>query len=232
MGKIVAVGGGELRRGETAPLDRLIGCMAGRAPRLLFLPTASGDAPAYIETVKTAYGALGCETDALCLFTGAPTDAEVRRKVAWADAVYVGGGDTEKMMVQWRLRGVDALLADAYRRGAVMAGISAGAICWFEFGPGKDSGGSLWDFARVYGLGLIPAACCPHYSAGGNEEFDRMIEGQVLPGIALGDKTAFVEEDGAYRIVKADPDAEAFLIYTLRGELVKRSVEDGKALEL
>lgn len=231
MGKIVAIGGGELRLGETSLLDKLIVRMCGTAaPRLLFVPTASGDSPQYIEEIKSVYGGLGCKVDTLCLCSGAETDTDIRRKLEWADAFYVGGGDTAAMMDCWRGRHVDEGFREAYRRGAVMAGLSAGAICWFEFGNGGDPE-DLWGFARVRGLGLIPAACCPHYNAEG-DNFDRMMEGLTLPGIALGNLAAFVEENGIFRIAKADPSADAFLLYTLRGELIKQPLEDSEIFKL
>ena len=233
MGKLVAIGGGELRTGETAPLDRLAVRMTGAsAPRLLFVPTASGDDPGYIETVRSVYGALGCQVDVLRLCAGAETDGDIRRKLDWADAFYVGGGDTAAMLERWRQRGVDEGLREAYRRGAVMAGISAGAVCWFEFGPSDGAGADLWSFARVRGLGLAPAACCPHYDSAPHGEFDALMEGLALPGVALSDGAAFVEEDGVYRVVKARPGAGAQILYMLRGKLCRRDLPDGETVKL
>lgn len=227
MGKIVAAGGG-----ETRAFDRLAVSLTGvSAPHLLFLPTAGGDDPREIEAVRAAFGTLGCETRALCLCAAAPDGAEIAAAAAWADLIYAGDGDPVAMMARWRACGADQALRAAYARGAVMAGAAAGAVCWFEFGP-AEGGGDLWGFARVRGLGLLPAACCPHYDSVPHEDFDRMMEGLTLAGVGLGDGAALVEEDGVCRLVKARPGAEAELLYMLRGELCRRALADGETVSL
>jgi dipeptidase E len=128
MGKIVAIGGGEISQGETDRLNQYIVSLTGKAkPRLLFIPTASHDAPGYIETVRQRFGALGCDVDALCLYTQTYQVSEIEDLILGADIVYVGGGDTVRMMEKWSETGVDAALKEAYRRGVVLSGLSAGS---------------------------------------------------------------------------------------------------------
>jgi dipeptidase E len=107
LGKIVAIGGGEMKLGETTEIDREIIRLTGKTyPRLLFLPTASNDAVTYYDSVKQHFGKeLGCQTDVLYLINDTPSLKEIEKKILGADAVYVGGGNTEKMMRVWRKRG-------------------------------------------------------------------------------------------------------------------------------
>ena len=112
-------------------------------------------------------------------------------RIAAADAVIVPGGNTANMLAVWRVHGVDDALEAAWRRGAVLAGWSAGANCWFQssvtdsFSPGLDP---LAD-----GLGILPGSFCPHYDS---EELRRpvyraLVDGGFPPGYAADDCAAF-----------------------------------------
>jgi dipeptidase E len=132
----VAIGGGDIRTRGTAEIDREIIRLSGRKnPSVLFIPTASYDSLRYWERVKEYFGKfLNCTTDVLLLISGRLTDDQIRKKILSADIIYVGGGNTLYMMRLWRRLGVDKLLKQAYENGTVLAGISAGAICWFDSG--------------------------------------------------------------------------------------------------
>ncbi|NLC39294.1 MAG: type 1 glutamine amidotransferase-like domain-containing protein [Clostridiaceae bacterium] len=232
MGKIVAIGGGELSLGETRQIDEYIVSLTGKAnPRLLFIPTASSDAEGYIKTVEEKFGELGCTVDSLCLVSESCEDREIRDKIFSADLIYVGGGDTDLMMRVWGEYGVDNYLREAYEKDIVLSGLSAGSICWFDFGH-SDSlsyrNKGQWDFIRVYGLGLIPAAHAPHYNEEGREGFDSMILEEGCIGIALEDNVALVEVDGAYEIVKADKNRKAFFLRARDAVLKKYELPEGK----
>lgn len=232
MGKIVAIGGGELALDETRLIDEYIVKLAGKPePRLLFIPTASSDAAGYIETVEDKFGALGCEVDSLCLISESYDDAEIRDKIFSADIIYVGGGDTDLMMQKWREFKVDDYLREAYTKGIILSGLSAGSICWFDFGH-SDSisyrNKGQWDFIRVYGLGLIPAAHAPHYNEEGREGFDAMVLEERCSGIALEDNVALLEIDGEYEIIKADKNRKAYLLWAQDGRLEKIELPEGK----
>lgn len=207
-GAIVAVGGGELRLGETESIDRAIVDLRGRAgPRHLFIPTASGEPEPYIENVARAYGALGCACFALRL-KAEPSAAEIEDAVLGADIVYVGGGDTATMLREWRRFGVDRLLDRAWRNGTILSGLSAGSICWFErglsdsasFGEGADD----WDYATVEALGFLPGAHCPHYDERAREGKFRAWLGRTdIDFIGIENLAALVVEDGRFRTLAA-----------------------------
>lgn len=235
MGKIVAIGGGEISNRETEPIDKYLVSLARKErPRLLFLPTASGDAEGYIDIVKRYFEELGCSVDHLSLNKEKYEQQEIRQKILTADIIYVGGGDTVSMMSRWKTLHVDECLREAYAKGVIMSGLSAGSICWFQYGHSdSDSfhGSSIWDYVRAYGLGLIPSSHCPHYNEVGRESYDEMIGEDQIPGIALENQTALVYIDGVCRIIKSDEKKNAYLLRMIDGRLAK-TLLGGEEFEL
>ena len=138
-----------------------------------------------------------------------------------ADIIYVGGGNTLKMMRRWRHLGVDKLLARARRQGTVLCGISAGANCWFAQGSSdsmKFYRPENWDYIRVRGLGFLPGVCCPHYHGERREQsFARMIETRGGVGIALNDCTALQVDGDRFRVLTSNTRGRAYRILRGRG---------------
>lgn len=235
MGKIVAIGGGEIGNRETERIDKFLVSLANKkAPKLLFLPTASGDAVGYINVVKSYFEELGCSADHLSLCHEEYEPKEIRQKILTADIIYVGGGDTVSMMSRWKALHVDEYLKEAYAKGVIMSGLSAGSICLFKYGHSdSDSfhGSSRWDYVRAYGLGLIPSSHCPHYNEVGRESYDEMIAEDQFPGIALENSTALVYIDGVCRIIKSDEKMNAYHLRMIDGSLVKTLI-GGEKFEL
>lgn len=211
-GKVVAMGGGGFLAGDPAsPLDDLLLSLAAPArPHVVFLPTATGDAPAVQAAFEDAWGDRPCTRDVVCLF-GIP-DRPVER-IAAADVVVVAGGNTANMLAVWRLHGLDEALASAWSRGAVLGGVSAGGNCWFEacvtdsFSPELDG---LED-----GLGLLPGSFCPHFD--GEERrrpvYTRLVEGGFPAGIACDDGAAAVYEGTRLvEIVSDRPGARGYRV--------------------
>ncbi|MFZ1719968.1 MAG: peptidase E [Candidatus Moraniibacteriota bacterium] len=169
-GTIVAIGGGELKDLETLPIDRaLVELSPKRHPRALFVPTASNDAFGYWETFQDVYGKkLGCKTEALFLIREKLSQKRTEEKILSADIIYVGGGHTLKMLRIWRKLGVDRLLRQAYEKGTILSGLSAGAVCWFRFASSDSrrfmkNGKKRDALMRVTGLGLLPFTLSPHH---------------------------------------------------------------------
>ena len=138
--KIVAIGGGETGRYEpyvrTTAIDLEIVKLAGKKePRLLFLPTASSGHEKYCEAIYSQFSKkLGCKVDILLLVHTDPVQKAIKETIARADIIYVGEGNTLKMMKTWQEYGVDNLIRAAMKRGVVLCGSSAGSIAWFQFG--------------------------------------------------------------------------------------------------
>ena len=132
------------------------------------------------------------KSDVAILTKGLMTLDHVAEKINKADVIYVGGGDTLYLMQVWREMGVDKLIWDAYRRGAVLAGLSAGAICWFEdiYTDSLVEG----EFAPYKGLGKLKGAATPHYNQ--RAEFDAVAIAEGYPlSYAIEDNAAVVFED-------------------------------------
>lgn len=160
--QIVALGGGGFSDRPSSALDDYVLSLSSAAePRVCFLPTASGDSESYVATFYRAFAPRRCRPSDLSLFHRSVDD--LKTFLLQQNVIYVGGGNTANMLAVWRLHGVDRILRDAWESGIVLAGVSAGAICWFEasvtdsFGPGLDP---LRD-----GLGLLAGSACPHYNS-------------------------------------------------------------------
>ena len=221
--KIVAIGGGEISELETATIDKRIVELTGKTrPKALFIPTASSDAPGYIDTFEKVYGEhFGCQTRTLTLTQNPPAFDEMSALVLDSDLVYVGGGNTYKMMRLWRRLRLDTVLADAASRGVVLSGLSAGAICWFRYGHSDSrtfSSNPDWDYIRVSGLGFINAVYCPHYHVEKREvSFSQMIAKRGGIGIACDNNAAIEIVGEYYRILTSAPDGKAYKLFKRSG---------------
>ena len=143
-------------------------------PRVCFVPTASGDSAEYIAGFYAAF-ARRSEASHLALF--ARTVVDIEAMLLDQDVVYVGGGNTVNMLAVWRVHGVDRALRRAWESGVVMAGVSAGAICWFEGGTTDSFGPDLAGLSD--GLGFLPGSFSPHYDGepGRRPLFRRLVGG-------------------------------------------------------
>lgn len=227
MGMIVAIGGGEMGLSETLEIDEYIVKATSREnPNALFIPTASGEPQGYIDIFNDVYGKkLGCKTDTLYLISANTSDTEIRNKILSSDLIYVGGGDTEKMMEIWRRYKVDEYLKEAYDEGIILSGLSAGSICWFKYGHSDSDSfrnNGYWDYKRVDGLGFIKAIHCPHYNEEGREAFDEMMRTLDDIGIALENNCALVIKDDRFRILKSNENSNAYKLYRTKDRLYKQ----------
>ncbi|MEK4511945.1 Type 1 glutamine amidotransferase-like domain-containing protein [Paenibacillus sp. FSL K6-2524] len=218
MGTIVVIGGGELSELETLEIDREVVNLTNKLkPKALFIPTASNDALGYCDSFASVYGdRLGCETRSLLLATNSYTHEEIVDAIMSADLIYVGGGNTAKMLEIWRETGVDTLLKEAYASGTVLSGLSAGSICWFEYGHSDSEafeGNKGWKYIKLEAMGLLRGIHCPHYDEDNrSEDFMRMVQGSGLPGIAVENNCAMIFKDNEYKVISTKDTARAFTI--------------------
>lgn len=185
---IVALGGGSLSERDAALVDFVLALAPSRRPRVCFIGTATGDAEAPIVRFYEAFTRRNCAPRHLALF-GAPDPRVVRSTLSNQDVIYVGGGNTANMLAVWRLHGVDQLLREAWEKGTVLAGMSAGANCWFE-GSTTDSFGPIRPLDD--GLALLPGTFCPHYDAEAERRatYLRLVADGFPPGFAAEDGVA------------------------------------------
>ena len=246
MGKIVAIGGGEIGRPhenggfyptQTTAIDKeIIKLTHKEHPKLLFIPTASNDSSGYYEVVTKYFSKLGCLVDVLYLLKENLSQKQIEDKILSSDIIYVGGGNTLKMMTIWRKLGVDNILRKAYNKGIVLSGVSAGAICWFKYGNSdsrKFSSGSN-QLIKVKGLNIVDALLCPHYDVEIHRQTDlkRMMKSTPnIVSIALDNCCALEIIDNTYRIITSKPTAKAYKIYWRRGEFFKEEIQITKNLQ-
>jgi dipeptidase E len=229
---IFAIGGGELGEYETLAIDREIVLAAtknrinGRGKvRALFIPTASGDEAEYCQSFIKVYGRkLKCDTDVLFLYNNRPSKAMMKRLINWSDLVYVGGGSTPDMIRRWRKYEVDKYLRRAWKRGTVMAGLSAGAVCWFRWGL-SDAYIGRW--TTVSCLNIIDLACNVHYSSqkGRKKAFDGLVAKKRLTGIALDDNACIKIINNKYEIIKSARNAGVYRVYYDKGKVRRQVME-------
>jgi len=236
---IVAIGGGEIRTRGTARIDREIIRLSNKKnPKLLFVPTASSDSERYWKHIEEYFGNyLKCETDALFLLKEKPSTEQIQAKISSADIIYVGGGNTQQMMRVWRHRGVDKLLKAAYENGTVLAGISAGSICWFDSGHSDSMSfysPRKWKYINVRGLGLIKGIHCPHYNSmtrgvPRRKHFQEMIAKIGGFGIAIENNCAIEFIDGRFfKVISSKSYSRAYRVYRCDGEVVAEQIRQEK----
>ena len=182
------MGGGGFFADPASPVDDFLLSLAGRRrPRVCFVPTPSGDSDRGIAAFFEAFGERDCAPSCLRLF-GAP--ARPVDHLVHQDVVYVSGGNTANALAIWRVHGIDVALREAWERGAVLGGPSAGANCWFECSVTDSFGRGL---APLHdGLGLLPGSFCPHYD--GEERrrpvYRSLVDDGFPPGYAADDGAA------------------------------------------
>ena len=226
--RIVGCGGDQL---DHPALTRYVLGLAGKArPRILFIPTASGDDAASLLGFYQALARVSCEPSHLLLFNRTIDDIE--GFVASQDVVMVGGGNTANMLAIWRLHGVEDALRKAYRSGTILTGWSAGCICWFEAGITDSFTAELGPLRD--GLRLLKGSACPHYDSQERRRpvYAREIAAGLPAGIALEDAVAArYDDERLVEIVSARPQGRAFRV-DLSGEhpLEVRHLDQGSAI--
>jgi dipeptidase E len=218
---ILAMGGGGFTAEPGDPaLDELVLQLAGKpVPRILFLPTASGDPRDQIGRFHAAFGDRPCEPDVLSLFRLADVRRPLRDIVLSQDIVYVGGGSMRNLLAIWRVHALDRLLRDAWERGVVLAGLSAGAMCWFDGGVTTSSGAP----------GLLPGSLSVHADAQPRRRevyLDAIAAGELPPGWLADDGVALLFRDMALeRVVSARPGTRAVHVELVDGRPVETPIE-------
>jgi len=166
---------------------------------------------------------LGCNVEVLNLYRK-PSKTTIERAIANADIIYVGGGNTLKMMMLWRRMGVDELLKKAHDRGLVLCGLSAGAICWFKGGLSDSrsfsSGGKEWSYINVRGLNLVDLLLCPHYDVESKRHpaLRKMLKNSRNVAFVLDNCSAIEIKDDKFRVLRSKPTAKAYMAYWTAGK--------------
>jgi dipeptidase E len=224
--RIVPLGGGGFsEEPRNLRLDRwLLTLTRRRRPRVLFLPTASGDSSGYIQRFHRAFSKHRCEAAHLSLFDRSGTD--LREMIVSSDLIYVGGGNTANMLAIWRVHGVDKALREAWYDGVVLCGVSAGAICWFKGGVTDSFGPQLEPLHG--GLGILNGSFCPHYGrVARRPAYQRLVAGGELPaGYAADDGAAILFEGTAIAdVVRSRRGVAAYRVRSRMNAAVEETLD-------
>ncbi len=214
--QIIAIGGAAFAGPDEDPfferyiLQQATASLRPASPRILFIGTATGDSPRYVTRFYETFLRLDCRPSHLPLFERTP---DLRKTILNQDAIFVGGGNTKSMLAVWRDWGIDGILREAWEKGIVMSGVSAGAICWFEEGVTDSWAGSL---KPMKCLGFLKGSCCPHWSGEKDRKpsYRKMLKsGEIGPGIAIDDGAAahFVGQK-LHKILHAEKGASVRMI--------------------
>jgi dipeptidase E len=229
--RILAIGGGGfLMEDVPSPIDRFIARLTGRdRPKVCFIATPSGDSIEMIDKFYAAFESLGCEPTHLAFFR-----KPFRASVALAnfavpllsqDAIFVGGGNTKSALAVWREWGLDRVLAEAWRRGILLSGMSAGAMCWFEEGLTDSYWGAGLKPLRC--LGLLSGGCCVHYSSEPERRARLHLEvtgGVSGPRVAIDDGAAVLYSNAdVQEVVSWRPGASAYQVVAEHGKVAERA---------
>ncbi len=194
-------------------LDFLAGLAGSPRPRTAFLATAAGDDPAAVDRLTARLGATGHRIAHLALFP-MPNVADPEDFLLSQDIIFVGGGSVANMLAVWRVHGLDAIMRRAWAAGVVLAGVSAGAICWFESGTTDSFGPDLRPFTA--GLGMLAGSYCPHYDTepGRRPLFSSLVASGALPaGVACDDAAgAHYAGDSLAAVVTGRPGAQGYRV--------------------
>jgi len=226
-GRILAMGGGGFTMDDPShTLDAFVLSLTGKpVPKVCFLPTASGDPRDQVTRFYERFGSWACEPSILSLFHLARDRIDPVSHLLAQDAIYVGGGSMRNLLAVWREHGVDEALRVAWDAGVVLAGLSAGAMCWFGGGISMSAGTP----EAVRGLGLLEGSLSVHLDG----EAQRLpvyraavAAGELAPGYAADDGAALLFEGtelaecvssrAAARVLRIEPDG--------RGGVVERSL--------
>ncbi|WP_427125613.1 Type 1 glutamine amidotransferase-like domain-containing protein [Priestia megaterium] len=227
MRQIIAMGGGGFSmEPDNLLLDQYILSQAHTdVPKICFIPTASGDADNYIERFYEAFGKLVCKPSHLSLFS--QNFMNLKAYMLQQDILYVGGGNTRNMLLLWKEWGLDTILKEAYEKGVVLAGISAGSLCWFEEGVTDSMNNNL---SKIDCLGFLTGSNCPHYDGESNRRpspsyHELIASGEIKEGYAVDDGVALHFKDENLSVsVSSRPIAKAYAVNRKEEEVTEREL--------
>jgi dipeptidase E len=237
MVKIIAIGGGENGRPgtkyETKQIDEEIVKLSGKKhPKVLFIPPPSQFQESYFQVMQKVFVKLGCEISPLYLSDPKPKKRELENTILGSDIIYVGGGNTLKMLKYWRKHGIDKILQKAAKQDTVLSGLSAGAICWFRSGCSDSQKFTNPDagLIKIKALDYVPALYCPHYDAEADRkpDLEKVMRRTTEIGLAFDNCSAIEIVDDKYRIITSNKQANAYRTYWKNGQYHEEIIEKKK----
>jgi peptidase E len=221
--KILIAGGGF----GTAFIRYMASLTGKKRPRICYLPTASADSPSGIITWFRNCSPLEVEACAQESFIASSRQTQSWEEVLLSmDAIVASGGNTLNQQAIWKAQGIDVILREAWDRGIVLGGASAGSLCWFEEGTTDSRPKEL---TTVQCLGFLKGSHSPHYDREKDRRplYQKLIgSGQMKPGYACdNDAGIYFEDNEVRRVVATRDDAKVYYVSVVNGEVVERAIQ-------
>ncbi len=220
MKQIIAMGGGWFIKGTSeAKIEKYILAQTKKEhPKVCYLPQASCESREHIVKFYEIFLKLGAQPCWVSLF--GRVENTWKQHLLEQDVIYVGGGNTKSMLALWQPWGMDKILREAYDKGIVLAGVSAGGICWFEEGVTD----SVWPLGTLKALGFLEGSMCPHFDTEPERQpayRQKVKSGEIKPGIALEDNTAAHYIDGKlHQVISEVEGKKAFKLNAQNEEII------------
>jgi dipeptidase E len=221
--RILIMGGG-----YGTPVLRYMAQLTGKPrPKLLYLPTASADSQSNIITFYKNCAPLNVEPVVQESFIESTTQTQSWEEALLSvDGIIASGGNTLNQQAIWKAQGIDVVLRQAWERGIVLGGASAGSLCWFEEGTTDSRPKEL---TIVQGLGFIKGSHCPHYDAepGRRPLYLKLIgSGQMKPGYACDNEAGlYFEDNDVKRVIATKAGAKVYYVTAAGGKATERVLE-------
>jgi dipeptidase E len=224
--QVIAMGGGGFSMEPDNPLlDQYIIKQARKTrPSVCFLPHATDDAVRSTFRFFKAFSKLDVKLTYLSLFS--PETADLESFLMEQDIIYVGGGNTKSMIALWREWNLDAVLYRAYENGLVLAGLSAGANCWFEQCSTDSVPGA---YSVLSCLGILRGSFCPHYDGEAERRpslHKLLSEDKIASGYAADDGAAAHFINGEFACaVSSRSHAKVYKVGKVDGQVTEEVIE-------
>lgn len=202
--RIIAVGGGEIKNKTTLKIDEYVAALAKehageKRANALFIGTASHDSMPYFNNFRKTYTSVfDIKAEVALIVYGEMNMEKIAAKIAAADCIYVGGGDTVFMLDHWEKTGLTELILGAYEKGKIICGLSAGAICWFSdmYTDYEMLRGESSEYVMKKGLGVLNGAMCPHFNEREADFTAAMINNAIPEAYCVENDAAIVFVNG------------------------------------
>ena len=221
--KILIAGGG-----FGTPFIRYMAELTGKPrPKLLYLPTASADSATSTLSWYRNCAPLNVEPSDQVSFIASTSQGRSWEEVLLSvDGIVCSGGNTLNQQAIWKAQGIDLVLRQAWDRGIILGGASAGSLCWFEEGTTDSRPKEL---TIVQGLGFLKGSHSPHYDAEKDRRplYQKLIaSGQLKPGYACDNNAGiYFEDNDVKRIVASRAGAKAYYVSLVNGKVAERVLE-------
>jgi dipeptidase E len=225
MKQIIAIGSGGLDHKNPLLDLYIIAQSPVPNPKICLLSTPSGDHPGLIEYFEKFYGQFPCKPSHLSLFNPDPKIKDIRAYLLSHDIIFVSGGHTKCALVLWEHYEIDDVLRDAYDAGIILAGGSAGSVCWFDECITDSVPGTL---SVMSCLGILPFSNCPHYTSEHRQAAYKHYfeQGTIENGYAIDDDAALHFVDGqVLRSVSAIESRASYDCRSMNNEFVQSKID-------